>query len=327
MNTVYLGGGTPSRLGGRGVARLIELVRDHATIEPGAEITIEANPDDVTPETVTAWVEAGVNRVSLGSQSFDDHVLEWMHRTHDSAQIGRAVQNLRNAGIGNFSLDLIFNLPAHLERSWSSDIDRTLALEPAHVSLYGLTVESHTPLARWAGRGSVVEGTEEKYEEEFLFAHEAMSRAGFDHYEVSNFARAGRESRHNSAYWTAAEYAGVGPSAHSFDGVFRRWNVPAYSKWVKLLSADSSVLAGEEELTPGNRDAERVYLGLRTRTGLVLDDADILIARTWVAEGWGELDGPRLRLTARGWLRLDSLAAELASRRSNRTPRFLSRIA
>lgn len=325
LKTVYLGGGTPSRLGGLGVARVIEMLRDYATVERGAEITIEANPDDVTEDAVVAWVEAGVNRVSLGSQSFDDRVLEWMHRTHDAAQIGRAVANLRGVGIENISLDLIFSLPAHLDRLWGTDIDRALALEPAHVSLYGLTVEQHTPIARWAARGTIVEGTEEKYEEEFLLAHAAMETAGFEHYEVSNFALPDRHSRHNSAYWTGAAYAGVGPSAHSFDGSVRRWNVPAYANWVELLRAGQSVVAGQEELSSENRDAEAVYLGLRTSRGLEIGDSERLAAEPWVAAGWAELEGSRLRLTPTGWIRLDSLAADLAARRSNRRPETLSK--
>ncbi len=325
LTTVYLGGGTPSRLGGAGVARLIDLVRDAVAIAADAEVTIEANPDDVTREAVAAWKLAGVNRVSVGSQSFDDAVLKWMHRTHDSAQIERAVENLRGGGIDNISLDLIFSLPAHLNRSWETDIARTLALEPDHVSLYGLTVETNTPIARWADRGTIVEGTEDKYEEEFLYAHVAMSEAGFDHYEVSNFGRPGRASRHNSAYWTGAQYAGVGPSAHSFDGAVRRWNVSAYAAWARLLGAGQSVIAGEEELTPENRDAERVYLGLRTTAGLDVDDDHLTAARAWVAAGWAKLEGSRLRLTPTGWLRLDSLAADLAARRSNSRSETLSK--
>ena len=317
LSTVYLGGGTPSRLGGSGVARLIDLVRDAATIEPDAEITIEANPDDVTHEAAAAWVGAGVNRVSLGAQSFDDGALEWMHRTHDSAQIERAVRILQGAGIENLSLDLIFSLPAHLNRSWESDIEKALALDPSHISLYGLTVEQHTPIARWADRGTIVEGSEEKYEEEFLYAHKTMSAAGFEHYEVSNFARSGQASRHNSAYWTGAEYVGVGPSAHSFDGAFRRWNVPGYANWVKRLSAGESVIAGEELLTAENREAEKVYLGLRTQNGLVLGSSEVDFVGSWVREGWADLDASRLRLTATGWLRLDSLAADIAARRTN----------
>ena len=316
LDTVYLGGGTPSRLGGLGVAEVLSSVRDHASLSPGAEITIEANPDDVNDVAVAQWVAAGVNRVSLGSQSFDDGVLEWMHRTHDSRQISQAVKALRRGGISNVSLDLIFALPDTLKRSWERDLTLALDLQPAHVSLYGLTVEAHTPIARWRDRGAVVEGTEDAYEEEFLLAHESMANAGFEHYEVSNFSRPGKTSRHNSAYWTGARYAGVGPSAHSFDGSTRCWNVSAYSEWVRRLSAGESVIAGGERLTPGNRDAEEVYLGLRTRNGLLIDETELATVARWVDAGWAILEDRQLRLTPTGWLRLDSLAADLVARRA-----------
>jgi oxygen-independent coproporphyrinogen-3 oxidase len=315
LDTVYLGGGTPSRLGGSGVAEVVSSVRDHASIAMGAEITIEANPDDVNDVAVAKWIATGVNRVSLGSQSFDDAVLQWMHRTHDAGQIGQAVRTLRRGGIANISLDLIFALPASLNRSWERDLTLALDLEPQHVSLYGLTVEAHTPIARWADRGAVVEGSEAQYEEEFLLASDSMTRAGFEHYEVSNFARPGRASRHNSAYWTGAPYAGIGPSAHSFDGAIRRWNVSAYSEWIRRLTTGRPVSGGEEILTRENRDAEDVYLGLRTRGGLEINSTELDTVVRWVEAGWGELEGSRLRLTPTGWLRLDSLAADLAARR------------
>ena len=343
LDTVYLGGGTPSRLGGPGIGNVLSAVRQHATLAANAEVTIEANPDDVNDIAVAQWLAAGVNRISLGAQSFDDTVLEWMHRTHDASQIARAVKSIRRGGIDNISLDLIFALPAHLNRDWKNDVQQALALEPAHVSLYGLTVEAQTPIARWADRGAVVEGSEDQYEQEFLYANEAMSAAGFDHYEVSNFSLPGKFSRHNSAYWTGASYAGVGPSAHSFDGAARRWNVAAYAEWVRRLSNSEPTLGGEELLTDENRDAEEVYLGLRTRRGLEIGEPERSVAELWRSAGWAEIEPvapgtpsrvthpashfPRpatrfpqtLRLTPTGWLRLDSLAADLAARRSNRT--------
>ena len=324
LETVYLGGGTPSRLGGLGVADVLSAVRDKARIASDAEITIEANPDDVNDMAVAQWSAAGVNRVSLGSQSFDDEVLEWMHRTHEAGQIGQAVKALRRGGISNISLDLIFALPATLNRSWERDLTLALDLEPKHVSLYGLTVEAHTPIAHWASRGAIVEGTEGQYEEEFLLAHELMTAAGFEHYEVSNFSLPVKKSRHNSAYWTGAPYAGIGPSAHSFDGATRRWNVSAYSEWVRRLAAGKSVVAGEELLTPENRDAEDVYLGLRTRNGLEFEESDPEHVGRWVDAGWAELENRRLRLTPTGWLRLDSLAADLAARREKSANSTLS---
>jgi oxygen-independent coproporphyrinogen-3 oxidase len=198
-------------------------------------------------------------------------------------------------------------------------VQRALALAPAHVSLYGLTVEDHTPIARWADRGAIVEGSEEQYEEEFLYANETMSAVGFEHYEVSNFSLPGKSSRHNSAYWTGASYAGVGPSAHSFDGASRRWNVSAYSEWIRRLGVGQTVIAGEEKLTDENRVTEDVYLGLRTRRGLTVTQQEVGRVERWEAAGWAVIDeprkDPRVRLTATGWLRLDGLATDLAAQR------------
>lgn len=315
LETVYLGGGTPSRLGGAGVAAVLTSVRQRWVIAPAAEVTVEANPDDVNDIAVATWAAAGFNRVSLGAQSFDDAALKWMHRTHDSAQIGRAVATLRRGGIDDISLDLIFALPDHLPRSWTGDIQRAIDLEPAHVSLYGLTVEPRTPLARWADRGQIVEGGEERYEQEFLTAHDMMAAAGFEHYEVSNFSLPTRRSRHNSGYWTGVPYLAAGPSAHSFDGAARRWNVSAYGEWLRRLDKGEPVIAGEEILTPENRRAEAIYLALRTTGGVHIDHDERHRAQLWQRSGWAVVDQHCLRLTPRGWLRLDSLAADLAAHR------------
>src|SRR5437764_863449 len=166
--TLYFGGGTPSRLGGTGVARTVELLRRRIDLAPGAEVTLEANPEDIDRESVSAWRQAGINRLSIGSQSFDDRVLEWMHRVHDARAIDRAVDAARGGGIDDISLDLIFALPERTERSWERDVAHALSLEPTHLSLYGLTVEAHTPLGHSHERGEVVESPDERYESEFL---------------------------------------------------------------------------------------------------------------------------------------------------------------
>ena len=315
LETVYLGGGTPSRLGGAGIASLLDDVREQWQLTRGVEVTVEANPDDINDIAVAKWIAAGVNRVSLGAQSFNDAALEWMHRTHDSAQIGRAVAILKRGGIDNISLDLIFSLPNHLGRSWRDDLQRAIELRPAHLSLYGLTVEPMTPLGRWADRGQIVQGGEEGYEEEFLTAHEMLGGAGFEHYEVSNFGLPGKHSRHNSAYWTGVPYLAAGPSAHSFDGVVRRWTVPAYAEWTRRLTNGDSVLEGAETLTEENRIAEEVYLGLRTGRGVSISAEELSRVRTWEAAGWATISSNVLRLTPLGWLRLDSLAADLTAHR------------
>ena len=316
-DTLYFGGGTPSRLGGEGVARLLDVVRGRLALVPGAEVTLEANPEDVTPEALRAWRDAGINRLSLGGQSFDEGVLRWMHRGHDAAAIGRAVEQARDAGLAHVSFDLIFALPSALGRDWTRDLELAIALAPAHLSLYGLTVEAGTPLGRWRDRGEAAEAPEEQYEREFLEAHARLTGAGFAHYEVSNFAGAGGRSRHNSAYWRGVSYAGLGPSAHEFDGAIRRWNVGPYAEWLRRLRAGTDPVEGRETLSPANRIAEEVYLGLRTSDGLVLvGDAERSRVVRWIDAGWAELAGDRLTLTADGWLRLDALAADLTLVRS-----------
>lgn len=316
IDTLYFGGGTPSRLGGAGVARAVDVLARWFAWDDGAEVTLEVNPDDVTPAAAAAWRAAGVTRASLGSQTFDPGALAWMRRAHTAEQVEHAAATLRTAGIGDLSLDLIFALPEAVARDWPGDVARALAIGPTHLSLYGLTVEPGTPLGRWVARGDVTAAGEDRYADEFLAAHMLLTAAGFEHYEVSNFARPGRRARHNSAYWCGVSYLGIGPSAHGFDGERRRWNASAYADWVRRLGAGCDPVAGDETLDAAARIAEAVYLGLRTSDGLALAPGEAERVRRWVDVGWGDLDGDRLRLTAAGWLRLDSLAADLTSFRS-----------
>jgi oxygen-independent coproporphyrinogen III oxidase len=311
LDTLYLGGGTPSRLGGEGLARLIGAILERASLAPDAEVTVEANPEDVTDRRARAWHDAGVNRLSLGAQSFEESVLAWMHRTHAAADVSRAVSFARDAGIENVSLDLIFATPAELPRDWRRDLDAAIALEPAHVSLYGLTVEPGTPLARWRARGEAREAPEERFEQEFLDAHNRLTAAGYDHYEVSNYARPGRGSRHNAAYWARVPYLGLGPSAHSFDGRSRWWNVSAYAEWQRTVSGGGDPIADREVLTAEQAEAERAYLGLRTSRGLDVPVGAANVVGRWAEAGWATIAHDVVRLTPLGWLRLDALAAGL----------------
>ena len=316
IDTLYFGGGTPSRLGGAGVARATETLSRWFAWDDAAEVTLEVNPDDVTPDAARAWRAAGVTRASIGSQTFDPAALAWMRRGHSAEQVERAVADLRASGIDELSLDLIFALPDAVTRDWPADLGRALALAPTHLSLYGLTVEPGTPLGRWTARGDVREADEERYADEFTAAHALLTAAGYEHYEVSNFARPGRRARHNSAYWRGVPYLGLGPSAHGFDGRRRRWNASAYAEWARTVAAGQDPIAGDEAIDGDAAAAEMVYLGLRTRDGLVLASGEAERTGRWVDAGWGELDGDRLRLTAAGWLRLDSLAADLTAFRS-----------
>lgn len=317
VETLYFGGGTPSKLGTNGVARLLETLGTRFSIAQGAEVTLEANPEDVSIDAVRSWRAAGINRLSLGAQSFDDAVLRWMHRTHDANTTRTAVEYARNGGIDDISLDLIFALPNEIERRWEDDVDAALALEPTHLSLYGLTTEPATPLGRWRDRGLVTEAPDACYEREFLYADQAMADAGFEHYEVSNFARPGHRARHNSSYWQGSAYAGLGPGAHEFDGTVRRWNVEPYADWQRRVVAGTDPMEGDETLDEESRAAESVYLGLRTSDGLRLTGAELVRTRAWIDAGWGTItDGDLLELTPMGWLRLDSLAADLTVVRS-----------
>jgi len=320
LDSVYMGGGTPSKLGAEGVRRLLDTVRGRFTLAANAEVTLETNPEDVSADAVRAWADSGVNRVSLGVQSFDDRVLVWMHRTHTAADIGRAVRVLREGGINDLSLDLIFALPESLGRDWQRDLGEGLSFCPEHLSVYGLTVEPATPLGRWTARGAVSEAPEERWALEFEEAHRALTAAGYSHYEVSSYAREGFRSRHNAAYWSKEAYVGLGPSAHGFDGLVRRWNRRAYAAWLAELNEGRDPVEGSETLDPEQRLAESVYLGLRTDAGLALDPRDVPLATRWVEAGWGAIaerhDSRNLVLTASGWMRLDALAGALTAFRS-----------
>jgi oxygen-independent coproporphyrinogen-3 oxidase len=314
LSTVYFGGGTPSRLDPSELSRLIDALTGDWPLLGGAEVTLEANPEDVTAETASGWRRAGVNRVSLGVQSFDPAVLAWMHRTHTAEQVGPAVARLREAGITNLSLDLIYGLPAHLRRDWSRDLDAAVALEPAHLSLYALTVEPATPLSRWIDRGSAMAAGDELQASEFLLADERLAGGGYSHYEVSNYALPGREAVHNRAYWARHPYLGLGPSAHSALGARRWWNIREWEAWRRAVTAGASPMAGEEQLGQDEVVLEELYLGLRTSEGVPLAAVSPAIRTAWLGQGWARESAGRLQLLPEGWLRLDALVGQAAAR-------------
>ncbi len=311
VETVYFGGGTPSLLAPEGIARIVEQIWTDRGIHPGGEITLEANPDDVTGASATGWRAAGVNRVSLGAQSFDPGVLRWMHRTHTADQPARAADILRGAGIETLSMDLIFGIPGALDRDWDADLGRLLEIGAGHLSLYGLTIEDRTALGRWAARGTVIPVDEDRYAAEFLAADAALSGAGYEHYEVSNYARPGQRARHNSGYWARASYIGLGPSAHSGWGAHRQWNLREWAAYERAIAEGESAVAGQEELDREAVRLEELYLGLRTAEGVASDRVPADTTARWRDSGWATSAGGRLRLTPEGWLRLDALVASV----------------
>jgi oxygen-independent coproporphyrinogen-3 oxidase len=317
LDTIFVGGGTPSLLGAAGMEGLRRLLEDRFPLDPGTiEWTAEANPNSLTLDTARAWREAGVNRLSLGVQSFDDRALQWLGRLHDRNEASGAIERARAAGFENLSIDLIFGLPTGVARSWRDDLEHAMELAVPHLSAYGLTAEHRTALGSWVSAGRVQMPDQEQYEREYLTAVEILEMHDLKHYEVSNFATSGHECRHNWHYWIGSEYLGVGPSSHSFVGGRRSWNVREWSAYRLAARERSSVREGHEEPTPEQRRLESLWLGLRTRRGIELARFGIpeRAVASWIGAGRAVLAGGRLRLTSRGWLLLDELVTELSAR-------------
>lgn len=311
LATVYFGGGTPSLLPPGDIAAMLTAAQRLFGVERGAEITLEANPDDVTPQRAAAWRSAGVNRVSLGAQSFDDAVLRRIGRRHTAQQVGQAVATLRAAGIENLSVDLIYGLPLQNLAVWRADVRAALALPVQHLSAYALTVESATPLGRDRAAGRFAEASDEAFAEYYDTLVEQVKVAGFDHYEISNFARPGHAARHNSAYWSGAPYLGLGPGAHSYDGhAARRANHPDLAAYLLSPAAPPHSV---EQLSPDEQHNDYVFTALRTRRGLSLpalaarfgEAARREVQRTaqrHIARGLMQQAGERISLSERGVL-------------------------
>ena len=317
LETLYLGGGTPSLLGPGAVPRLLESLTPCVDLRGLAEFTAEANPESFTPELGRAWRSAGVDRVSFGAQTFHAPTLRWMGRLHGPDGPARAVAAARAAGFRRVSLDLIFGVPVRLGRDLPGDLDRLLDLDPEHVSVYGLTAEARTPLGRWVATGRERMPDEDRYVEEYLAVSDRLREDGYVHYEVSNFARPGHEAVHNAAYWRGAAYLGLGNGAHSYVPPRRWWNRRSWVEYREWLERGASPRDGEETVVPATAELERLWLGLRTREGLgvpELSARQVELAHQWRRNGWAEHDPDRVRLTPSGWLLLDRLAVELEER-------------
>lgn len=269
VDTLYVGGGTPSLLDPRVVGRLPAALGFHR-LPATLEWTVEANPESFTDAVAREWAAAGVNRVSFGVQSFDPGALEWMGRLHSPSDVAASVARARAAGVRNVSVDLIFGLPDTVSRSWEADLRRALDLAPPHVSLYGLSVETGARLFRDVESGRTPRPSSARYREEYLAAAELFVAAGYEHYEVSNFALPGFASRHNSAYWTGASYLGLGNGAHSFHDGRRWWNEREWEAYQALVAQSGHGRAGEERPSPDQTRLESLWLGLRTARGLDL---------------------------------------------------------
>lgn len=267
VKTLYMGGGTPSQLPLPLLARLIDGLKATLDLNAVQEFTLEANPDDVTPEWCAAVRALGVNRVSMGVQSFQDAVLRLVGRRHTARQAIDAVASLRHAGIDNISIDLIYGLPGQTLETWAESVRQAVDLRPQHISAYGLTYEPGTRLWQQRECGEVVEASEDQYLDMYRVLVGVLQVAGYEHYEISNFALPGYRSRHNSSYWNETPYLGLGAAAHSYDGTMRRSNPADLCGYIRRITSGQPACQ-VEDLAWWERYDERVMLGLRTADGV-----------------------------------------------------------
>ncbi|WP_276480439.1 radical SAM family heme chaperone HemW [Paraflavitalea pollutisoli] len=320
VETIYFGGGTPSLLTIEELQQILAALAAQFTIAPGAEITLEANPDDITETALLQWKAAGINRLSIGVQSFFEEDLQWMNRAHTASQ---AIDNLQLARqhFDNITIDLIYGTPTLSDERWKENVMRAIGLGITHLSCYALTVEPKTALDKMIRQHKLSDVQPEDQARQFLLLMEWTAAAGFEHYEISNFARPGHRSRHNSAYWQGKQYLGLGPSAHSFNGRGRQWNIANNALYIQSLAKDT-VPFEEEVLTPEQRVNEYIMTSLRTVEGLDLQqlqrlggekivgvvrkESQSFIDKQWLVESDG-----CLVLTRQGKLFADGIAGDL----------------
>lgn len=308
--TVFFGGGTPTALSTAQLRYLIGGLRERIDFSGVREFTLEMNPATVSLEKAGAMLELGVNRVSMGVQSWDEELLKVLGRVHSGAQAERSYRILREAGVGNVNLDLIFGIPGQTSQQWLDSLRRTIDLGPDHISAYCLTYEEDTEFFERFQRGEMAPESE-RDSEFFELAMEELEAAGYGQYEISNYAKPGRECLHNLGYWRAADYAGLGPSAVSTRAGWRRRNLGDTAEYTRRVMCGEDRFESLEKLDREILRAERIALGLRTREGVSPHSMDAVKREALIAEGLLESDNDRLRLTRRGRLLADEIAIEL----------------
>lgn len=320
INTIYFGGGTPSLLSDIELELLLSRIRSSYKIDPDAEITLEANPDDIHEEKLKEWKSAGINRLSIGIQSFIERDLVWMNRAHNSTQALQCIQLAREAGISNFSIDLIFGIPGLTNEEWKKNVQTVIDLNVPHIACYALTVEPKTALHKMIQIKKKENVDNDLQAEQYSILMKMMQDAGYEHYEISNFAKPGFRSRHNSSYWQGKKYIGIGPSAHSYDGTNRQWNVANNVVYIKSLRHKDIPLE-EEVLSKSQKLNEYIMVSLRTIEGMDLqyiEDnftkgerdrietiVDIMLTRGTIKEG------NKVVLTDSGKLLADAISVQL----------------
>jgi oxygen-independent coproporphyrinogen-3 oxidase len=320
VETIYFGGGTPSILSVKEVETLLESLYKNFTVASGAEITLEANPDDITKEKLQAWKKAGINRLSIGVQSFFEEELQWMNRAHNAWQARESLE-LATSQFENITMDLIYGSPLLTDAMWKENVDAAISLGIPHLSCYALTVEEKTPLQKMIQLQQRLDVDNDKQARQFLLLMQWLREKGYEHNEESNFALEGYRSRHNSSYWKGASYLGLGPSAHSYNGIERRWNIANNQIYISSTREGQPKIE-TEVLSEQNKINEHIMISLRTKEGLDLDTIEThwgnaerkrieILSAKYINAGYVIQDGAYTRLTDEGMLRADGIAADL----------------
>lgn len=322
VRTIYFGGGTPGLLETTELQGILRAIRQNYSVEADVEVTLETNPDDYRDEDkVRSWKDAGVNRLSIGIQSFREKDLKWMNRAHDVEDTWRALSLAKLLGINNITVDLIYGLPDMDIDEWEEQLDQFLELDIPHLSAYCLTVEQRTALDKWVANKELIPANEETQAAQFKLLVKKLADSGYEQYEISNFSKEGWRSRHNSAYWSGEKYLGIGPSAHSFDGNIRRWNIANNQIYMQAIE-EGEAYSELEELSLKDRFNEVLLTGLRRVEGVNLEELLSIIhpdkqfyskLETFKSFGWIETEESTsfIRLTFEGKLRADHIASEL----------------
>jgi oxygen-independent coproporphyrinogen-3 oxidase len=321
VKTVYFGGGTPSLLSSDDLKTIMDALHSSFRINPDAEVTFESNPDDINPASLQTWKENAVNRLSIGIQSFFKTDLEWMNRAHNEVQAKDCVLMAHDAGFHNISIDLIYGTPSLPDEKWMTNMQTAISLNIPHLSCYALTVETGTALSTFIRKSQIADVNADDQARQFLMMTDFLAANGYEHYEISNFALPGKRSQHNSSYWSGAKYIGLGPSAHSFDGTSRQWNVANNALYIKALN-DNKVPFEQETLSDSQRFNEYIMTSLRTMEGTDINKArgifrgqasDDLLKHSekFIERGWMQEHSNRLVLTREGKLFADGIASEL----------------
>jgi oxygen-independent coproporphyrinogen III oxidase len=321
LSTIYFGGGTPSLLNSSELSQILGTIRNHFPIETDAEITLEANPEDLIPEYLRAIQVLGINRLSIGIQSFQDRNLTFLNRNHDVSQAKKAIRDAQAIGLTNISIDLIYGLPENTIADLQADILQAVETGVNHISAYSLTVEPKTVFGHQKKQGTFPEVSDAHMATCFEFTHDLLEKQGFEAYETSNFAKNGHFSRHNTSYWNQESYLGIGPAAHSFNQVSRQWNVANNTQYGKQI-AQGIIPAEIEVLSPADQLNELILTKFRTKAGVSIDRLTEKFTaagspfpekevQQWIKEGLAEIVDAHLRLIGPGKLIADKMASDL----------------